>query len=48
MTKYTVVQAKELHILIRMVNECIKIGEHPVGGVTFDGKNYLQSMIFEK
>lgn len=48
MTKYTVIQTGNLHILIRVVNEQMEKGWHPVGGASFDGNNYLQAMILEK
>ena len=49
MTEYTVVKAGSLHTLKEIINEKIKLGWFPVGGVTEESEgNYLQAMILEK
>jgi hypothetical protein len=41
---YDIIQTTYIHSLITLINEYIKLGWIPVGGICFDGHYYLQAM----
>jgi long-subunit fatty acid transport protein len=45
--KYTIVRSGNLRDLINKINEELKNGWTHAGGVTFDGNDYLQALIYK-